>query len=56
MIYWTLLAILCTDEGKVTPKMIDKLYVENGIEKEKINIDYTMNDVLEMLTEAYLTR
>lgn len=29
MIFWTLIAILCYDEGHMKPKMINKLYEDN---------------------------
>ena len=56
MIFWTLAAIVFGDPGVIDKKFIDKLYAENKIEADKIGVEYTMKEVIEMLTENYLVR
>lgn len=54
MIYWSLVAIVFGDRGMIGKKFINKLYADNNIEVSKIGIEYTMKEVIEMLTENYL--
>lgn len=56
MIFWTLASIVFGDAGVVNQKFVDKLYQENNIEKQKIGVDYTMKEVIEILTENYLVK
>ena len=56
MIFWTLAAIVFGDAGVVDKKFVDNLYQQNNIEAQKIGLEYTMKEVIEMLTENYLVK
>ena len=55
LINWSLVAIACGEKCDVSEKMVDKIYKDNGIEKEKIGKEfYKREDVTFMLTSNYL--
>lgn len=56
MIFWTLAAIVFGNPGVIDKAFVSKLYRENGVEEERIGEEYTMKEVIEMLTENYLVR
>ena len=54
MIYWVLAAIVLSDPGYVTKKMVEDIYIKNDINKSDIGLTITMRDVLNTLTTNYL--
>ena len=54
MIYWVLAAIVLSDPGYVTKKMIEDIYSKNDINSSEIGLSITMKDVLNTLTTNYL--
>jgi hypothetical protein len=53
LIFWSLLRLILSDPGRVTPQLIEKIYHQNGIDKNEIGRSYSMEEVCVTLTENY---
>ena len=56
LIFWSLLVLVCGDNGRVDQVLIQKVYRQNDILLSEIGSLYTYNDVRLLLTRNYLKR